>query len=121
MPSTTSERPNHAHPTPNRAHNTAPKEPKSREKETRPHIDPRTKGSRPQVGRCAIARGSNGEEDGSHGQNEQTEPEGGVSGRRHDKDVVDPEPIQADVASDDQDEPYNGHEEPQFLQQAGTL
>src|SRR5918912_4462494 len=51
-PPTTSERPNHAHPTPNRAHNTAPKEPKSREKEIRPHIDPRTKGSRPQVGRA---------------------------------------------------------------------
>src|SRR5688500_4211382 len=56
-PTTTSERPNHAHPTPNMAQSTAPKEPKSREKEIRPHIDPRTKGSRPQVGR-APSRGA---------------------------------------------------------------
>src|SRR5829696_5196788 len=69
----------------------------------------------------AFAGGSNGEEDRSHGQNEQPEPEGVVSWRRHDKDVVDPEPIQADIARDDQDEPHDGHEEPQFLQQAGTL
>src|SRR5215208_2944181 len=51
-PSTTSERPNHAQPTPNRIHNTAPKEPRSREKEIRPHSDPRTKGKRPHVGKA---------------------------------------------------------------------
>src|SRR5919112_581101 len=51
-PPTTNERPNHAHPTPNMTHNTAPKEPKSCKKEIRPHSDPRTKGSRPQVGKA---------------------------------------------------------------------
>src|SRR5215211_2193916 len=46
-----SEKPSHAHPTPNTIHNTAPKVPRSREKEIRPHSDPTTKGRRPQVGR----------------------------------------------------------------------
>src|SRR5215218_7507872 len=50
-PAITSERPSHAHPTPNTIHNTAPKVPRSREKEIRPHSDPTTKGRRPQVGR----------------------------------------------------------------------
>ena len=44
-PSIAREKPSHAHPIPNKAHITAPKEPKSRAKETRPHSDPTTKGT----------------------------------------------------------------------------